>query len=104
VNAIPYGKVGDRLVAAFVTVTLLLFAVLVGLVVYLLVAQRSYTNQVANQVATSVAAADHRWCTTVELLTATPIGPPANPAQNPSRVATYKLYLDFIALKKAFGC
>jgi hypothetical protein len=45
-----------------------------------------------------------RWCSTMKLLTATPVPYPANAAANPSRVATYQLYEDFVALKKEFGC
>jgi hypothetical protein len=48
--------------------------------------------------------ANQRWCATLELLTATPARQPSDPAANPSRVAAYKLYEDFLVLSKSFGC
>jgi hypothetical protein len=104
VPALLSNRIDDRFVAAFVVVTLGLFAVVTGLVIYLVIEQANRTSQVASQIAAAQMADDHRWCTTVELLTTPVVGPPADPAANPSRVATYKLYLDFVALKKAFGC
>jgi hypothetical protein len=97
-------RVADRFVAIFVTITLVLFIVLVGAVIYLIIAQARYTNQIITQVAAAQAASDHRWCTTTNLLTISPVAPPVDPAANPSRVAIYNLYLDFLDLRKAFNC
>jgi hypothetical protein len=97
-------RVGDRTVTIFMTVTLILFAALVGMIVYLIIAQDGYSSRVVAQVAAAQRASDHRWCTAVNLLTSTPVSPPADPAKNPSRVATYKQYLAFLNMKTAFGC
>lgn len=48
--------------------------------------------------------ADLRWCQVLVLLTGAREQPPADPAKNPSRVAQYKLYEDFVTLKDEFGC
>ena len=77
---------------------------LVGAVIYLIASNQNATEQVAAQVAAAQAASDHRWCATMQLLTATPVTPPANPAANPSREASYQLYLDFLTLKNQFHC
>jgi hypothetical protein len=45
-----------------------------------------------------------QWCDTLRLLTSHPVTKPSNPAANPSRVASYQLYLDFLTLKHRFGC
>lgn len=47
---------------------------------------------------------DRQWCETLRLLTSQPVTPPSDPAQNPSRVASYKLYEDFVHVKAEFGC
>ncbi len=52
----------------------------------------------------AVNTSDRKWCTTVGLLTATPVPRPADPAANPSREASYRLYADFVQLKKDLGC
>lgn len=36
--------------------------------------------------------------------TATPMPRPSDPAQNPSRMATYRLYEDFLTVRNEFGC
>jgi hypothetical protein len=88
---------------------------LVAAVIYLLVAQANanHSSQVATQqaaiaakkvAAEAVATDDHRWCATMALLTGTPIQPPADPAANPSRVQDYKLYENFLTLKREFKC
>jgi len=51
-----------------------------------------------------VTAASQQWCTTLDLLTRTPISKPGDPKANPSREASYELYLDFVHLRKQFGC
>lgn len=45
-----------------------------------------------------------QWCDTLRLLTSHPVPKPANPSANPSRVADYQLYQDFLILKHRFGC
>jgi hypothetical protein len=43
-------------------------------------------------------------CQALELLTKTPVSPPANPAKNPSRVADYKFYQAVLVWKHEDGC
>lgn len=85
-------------IQGLVTVTLL------AAVAYLLItaAQTSHNTEVTVQ--QYIAANDQRWCATMDLLTATPQKPPANPAANPSRAAGYQLYLDFMDLRRQFHC
>jgi hypothetical protein len=83
--------------------TLVVIALL-GAVVYLLVAQAHATQNTDSIVAQAVQKDDKRWCATVDLFTLTPVAYPADPAANPSRVASYKLYMDFVSLKKEFSC
>jgi hypothetical protein len=45
-----------------------------------------------------------QWCDTITLLTTTPVPSPSDPANNPSRVAEYRLYKDFVTLKRRFNC
>jgi hypothetical protein len=47
---------------------------------------------------------NHRWCTTLSLLTAHPVPSPTDPAANPSRLDDYRLYRDFVDLKGQLGC
>ncbi|MGH3205927.1 MAG: hypothetical protein ACRDP5_28330 [Streptosporangiaceae bacterium] len=49
-----------------------------------------------------VQASQHRWCATLELLTAKPVPSPADPAANPSRLEAYVLYTDFRSLRQEF--
>jgi len=43
-------------------------------------------------------------CTALEVLTSQAVAAPADPAANPSREETYKLYLGLVAWKRADGC
>jgi hypothetical protein len=43
-------------------------------------------------------------CAALKDLTAKPITKPANPAANPSRVATYNFYIALLDWEKADGC
>lgn len=52
----------------------------------------------------AVSANDRDWCDTLTLITAHPVAKPANAAANPSRVGQYQLYLDFVKLRREFGC
>jgi hypothetical protein len=47
---------------------------------------------------------NQQWCAALQLLTSQPVNPPADPSSNPSRVAQYKLYTDFLTIEKRFGC
>jgi hypothetical protein len=47
---------------------------------------------------------NRNWCSALEVLTAVKQAPPADPTANPSRVETYELYTDFMAIEKRFGC
>jgi hypothetical protein len=77
---------------------------LTGAVVYLLGAVADSTAQNGQQITSNQHASDQRWCGAIDLLTATPVPKPADAAANPSREATYQLYLDFVTLQREFGC
>lgn len=47
---------------------------------------------------------NRQWCTVLDLLTRNPVPKPADPAQNPSRAASWELYEDFVHLSGQFGC
>lgn len=47
---------------------------------------------------------NQQWCAALELLTSQPVSAPADPSANPSRVQAYKLYQDFLAIERRFGC
>jgi len=51
-----------------------------------------------------VTSASQQWCTTLNLLTRTPVPKPADPKSNPSRETAYELYADFLSLRQQFGC
>lgn len=51
-----------------------------------------------------VTTASRQWCTTLNLLTRTPVPKPADPKANPSREISYELYADFMNLRQQFGC
>lgn len=53
---------------------------------------------------TLIAQSKTDWCSTLDLLTKTPVPKPVNPAANPSRVEAYLLYEDFLQIKVNFGC
>lgn len=44
------------------------------------------------------------WCSTLKLLTSHPVPKPTDPSGNPSRMAAYLLYEDFVYLAHQFGC
>lgn len=46
----------------------------------------------------------HNWCTALTILTRHPEPAPADPARNPSRVATYQFYVSLKGLEHHFGC
>lgn len=50
----------------------------------------------------SIDSNNRKWCTTLQLLTATPVPSPS--AGNPSRAVNYRLYRDFVDLQNQFGC
>jgi hypothetical protein len=69
------------------------------------------TMDLANQVRANAAAAQmytqhvvQHECQALELLTKTPVSAPANPAKNPSRVATYKFYVALLFWERSDGC
>ena len=46
----------------------------------------------------------HRWCQTLDLLTAHAVARPADPRANPSRENAYIFYRDVTDLRHRFGC
>ena len=92
----------------FIRVIVVVLAVLViglvGTVVWLVVVTDGDTARNAQQIEVNQAAADKRWCATMDLLTAKAVTPPPDAAANPSREATYELYADFVKLKNSFHC
>jgi hypothetical protein len=62
---------------------------------------------VAGSVALSVAAIDnsqHKWCTTLVLLTKNKVSKPADPTANPSRENAYIFYSNLKHLERSFNC
>lgn len=51
-----------------------------------------------------IADSNAQWCDTLSLLISRPVAKPADPRANPSRMATYLLYEDFVHLRDKFGC
>lgn len=51
-----------------------------------------------------IRADDHRWCSTLDLLTSQPVPKPADPKANPSRQQGYQLYMDFQNRRHSLGC
>jgi hypothetical protein len=49
-------------------------------------------------------ASQHKWCTTLELLTQQRIPDPADAAANPSRENAYLFYIHLKELEREFGC
>lgn len=47
---------------------------------------------------------NHRWCATLQLLTAKPVPRPGDPSANPSRENTYVFYVNLLQLRSEFGC
>jgi hypothetical protein len=45
-----------------------------------------------------------QWCDTLSLLTSHPVPYPPDAAKNPSRLADYQLYEDFVKVREEFGC
>lgn len=52
----------------------------------------------------AVSSSQHNWCAALDVLTAKPVPEPADPAANPSRVATYQFYESLKRLETQFGC
>jgi len=77
---------------------------LLGAVGYLLVANANSNRNTERQISQAIASDDQKWCSTMNLLTLTPVLKPANAKVNPSREASYELYVDFETLKKEFNC
>lgn len=77
---------------------------LLGTVVWLAFVVEGNTARNQAQIATNQAASDQRWCATMNLLTGDPVAKPSDPKANPSRQASYLLYVDFIQLKSEFHC
>lgn len=51
-----------------------------------------------------VAAANHKFCQVVTVVTGVPVPRPPDPAANPSREKQYELYQKFAALSQGIGC
>jgi len=47
---------------------------------------------------------NHRWCATLQLLTADPVPKPDDPKANPSRQNAYVFYVNLLQLRNEFGC
>jgi hypothetical protein len=102
---------GERLVWWLVIAQSVLIGCLIAAVIYLLVSnahaqdnQRQLQQTQQAQIQRALTAADQRWCSTIQLLTAQPVAKPNNPAANPARESQYKFYQDFLTLKKEFHC
>lgn len=54
--------------------------------------------------ARDVSESQRYWCDALILITSTPVPAPANPAAHQAQMTEYRLYLDFVTLRKVFGC
>lgn len=52
----------------------------------------------------AVSRSQQQWCDTLTLLTSHPVPYPPDAAKNPSRLADYELYEDFVKIRVEFGC
>lgn len=93
-----------RSIATILAVMGMCMLFLIGAVIWLSVVVAGNTARNEMQIAANQAASDHRWCATMNLLTLHPVSKPADPASNPSREASYQLFIDFLTLKDGFGC
>ena len=93
-----------RYIYAILALEGLLVLVLTGVVAWLVILNNGSVTANARQIQHNQQASDRRWCGTMNLLTANPVTRPADPAANPSREASYQLYIDFLTLKQDFGC
>lgn len=57
-----------------------------------------------SQIRGAVQQNNHRWCATLQLLSAHPVARPADPAANPSRENAYVFYINLLQLRSEFGC
>lgn len=64
----------------------------------------AFTGITVGFVLWQVSSSQHKWCDTISLLTAVPVPSPTDPANNPSREESYRLYQDFSSLKGRLGC
>lgn len=53
---------------------------------------------------TAINQRDHVWCPALRQLTSHPVRYPSDPAANPSRVESYRLYTQFVAIRDGLGC
>lgn len=105
-------RISNRVIIALVIICTVLAAV-VGYLFY-----RSLTHPLSNQLQSQIAVqqtatknlelyvqqyAQHG-CQALELLTATPVPKPADPAANPSRETTYEFYEALLYWEHADGC
>jgi len=79
---------------------LALFAVAAIVAVLALVGYARLSADVRHQVQVG----NHRWCATLQLLTADPVPKPDDPKANPSRQNAYVFYVNLLQLRNEFGC
>lgn len=94
----------DRAIVRYLYFAGAAIVLMAAAIIYLLIGQSHASAAIAHQVAVNQAAADQRWCSTLELLTAAPVTQPADPAANPSRESSYLLYRNFVTLEVQFHC
>jgi hypothetical protein len=61
-------------------------------------------NVVQRSVQGAVEQSDQVLCGIIDLVTATPVQYPADPAKNPSRVTSYKFYEAFVYASRKYHC
>jgi hypothetical protein len=89
--------------------TVIVSAVLISLIVageignYFIAAWRA-DQAVQRSVQSSVEQSDQVLCGIIDLVTATPVPYPADPAKNPSRVTSYEFYEAFVYASRKYHC
>lgn len=51
-----------------------------------------------------VSTSEHKWCSTLDLLTSHRVPKPTEPQANPSREQAWIFYSDFVSLRQQLGC
>ena len=94
------GPQGDPVPRRAIRAVLALFAVAAVLAVLALLGNAALHSEIRE----AVQQGNHRWCATLQLLTAQPVPKPDDPAANPSRENAWVFYVNLLQLRNEFGC
>jgi hypothetical protein len=89
---------------AVIVTAALIFVIVAGEVGNYFIAAWRADSVVQRSVQAAVDQSDQVLCPLIDLVTATPVTNPANPAKNPSRVTSYKFYEAFVYASREYHC